>query len=153
MQQAQGMEYRDAADAHKVCERCQGHGFLHVCDLCGTQTDAFVDRRSLADLAQEALDVMLSDPQNASNLSGVVLSWGRAIKRLRNLLGREGAATDELNRHPINQLWADKVAHLTRMQGVSYKALAAYEKVYQLARKDAADAVAAAVDYVENPQD
>lgn len=60
-------------------------------------------------LAREALAV-----QDAVNLSGVVLSWGRAIQKLRDCM--PGVSTRELNQHPINQLWADKVAHLTNTQ-------------------------------------
>lgn len=67
------------------------------------------DTRTLAQLAQEALDV-----QDASNLSGVVHGWSRSISRLRELLPDVG--TEKINTHPINVLWADKVAHLTLTQ-------------------------------------
>jgi hypothetical protein len=61
--------------------------------------------RTLSELAQEALDV-----QNACNLSGVVHGWSRAISDLRKLMPT--ADTEAINRHPINKLWADKVADL-----------------------------------------
>lgn len=87
------------------------------------------DTRTLKDLAKEAIDV-----QNACNLSGVVLSWGRAILRLRAILN---AGTQETNEHPINQLWADKVAQLT---GTQYEPMSvvscAYDKVCKLLEKE-----------------
>ena len=67
------------------------------------------DQRTIGDLAREALDV-----QDACNLSGVVHSWSRSIKRLRELCPTAG--TEQINKSPINKLWADKVAHLTGTQ-------------------------------------
>jgi hypothetical protein len=81
--------------------------------------------RTLAQLAQEALDV-----QGACNLSGVVLGWGRAITELRRNLPQLG--TDEINRHPINRLWADKVAHLTGTQVISGESMATFSKAYDV---------------------
>lgn len=60
----------------------------------------------LKNLAQEALDV-----QDACNLSGVVHAWSRSITELRKLCPKLG--TDGINKHPINVLFADKVASLT----------------------------------------
>lgn len=65
--------------------------------------------KTMKELAQEALNV-----QDACNLSGVVHGFSRAITNLRDLLPRAG--TDEINRHPISVLWADKIAHLTYTQ-------------------------------------
>ena len=65
-------------------------------------------KRTLAELAQQALDV-----QDACNLSGVLLGAHNAVCNLRELLG---CGTDELNEHPISQLWADKIASLARTQ-------------------------------------
>jgi hypothetical protein len=62
--------------------------------------------RTLRQLAQESLDI-----QNASNLSGIVHSFSRAIMELRELAG-----TDYSNQHPINTLWADKISGLTHVQ-------------------------------------
>lgn len=62
--------------------------------------------KTLSELAQQVLDV-----QDACNLSGVVHSWSEAITNLRELMPTAG--TDTINRHPINRLWADKVADLT----------------------------------------
>ena len=63
----------------------------------------------MADLAREALLV-----QDACNLSGVVLGFGRAVVRLRAILEVEGTiSTEAVNRHPICVLWANKIESLT----------------------------------------
>lgn len=68
------------------------------------------DNRTLAQLAEEVLAV-----QDACNLSGVVISWERSIRRLRVLLTAEHEfSTSKLNEHPINMMWASKAADLTR---------------------------------------
>lgn len=68
--------------------------------------------RTWKELAIEALAV-----QDACNLSGVVLSFGTIIQEVRNRLESEGkGGTDAVNNHPICQLYADKVAHLTNTQ-------------------------------------
>lgn len=87
------------------------------------------DTRTLKELANEALMV-----QDACNLSGVVLSWSRAIMRLRTVLGEiQPFDTTTLNEHPINKLWADKVAHLTGTQFEPMSVVSqAYDKVYKL---------------------
>jgi hypothetical protein len=61
-------------------------------------------RRTLAQLAQEALDV-----QDACNLSGVALGFGRAMADLRHVIG----GGDELRRHPVTVLWLDKLNDMT----------------------------------------
>lgn len=61
---------------------------------------------TLKKLAAIALQV-----QDACNLSGVVHSWSGAITNLRALCPELG--TDGINRHPINVMFADKVADLT----------------------------------------
>lgn len=67
------------------------------------------DERSLVDLAREALNV-----QDACNLSGAVLGFGRAVVRLRAILEVEGTiSTDKVNRHPVCVLWANKIESLT----------------------------------------
>lgn len=72
------------------------------------------DTRTMADLAREALNV-----QDACNLSGVAHGFSRAISRLRALLEAEGkGGTDNVNEHPICQLWADKIASLAGVQSV-----------------------------------
>ena len=87
------------------------------------------DERTIAQLAEEVLAV-----QDACNLSGVVLAWGRSIVRLHRLFPDYG--TDAINMHPINQLWADKVAHLTETQDSNSPTLsAAYDCVAELAHQ------------------
>jgi hypothetical protein len=63
------------------------------------------DTRTLAELAKEALDI-----QWGSNLGGLVLGWGRTVQRLRELC--PDLDTEQLNHHPVNVLWADKLADL-----------------------------------------
>lgn len=71
--------------------------------------------RTLKELAKEALDI-----QNASNLSGLVHGWSRSVKELRFRLAEIGVTdTEAINRHPINQLWADKLADLSRSRGAA----------------------------------
>jgi hypothetical protein len=64
--------------------------------------------RTLKELAQEALDV-----QNACNLSGVALSFGKAMVDLREHCPNGNA---QLHAHPVAVLWADKIASLTGTQ-------------------------------------
>jgi len=72
-------------------------------------TETREDNRTMADLAREALQV-----QDACNLSGVVLSFGRSITRLRRLLEAEGnGGMDSINHNPICQAWASKIADLS----------------------------------------
>lgn len=85
------------------------------------------DTRTLAELAREALTV-----QDACNLSGVVLSFGRAVCRLRALL--PDASTDRINRHPICQAWADKVASLAGVQNFPTAAYDAFRQLEWMAR-------------------
>lgn len=85
--------------------------------------------KTLKELAQEALDV-----QNASNLSGVVHSFSRAVTELREALLIEskgsGISSDELNRHPIVILWVDKLMSLS---SANERAFSAYQAVHNLA--------------------
>jgi len=68
--------------------------------------------RTWKELAAEALAV-----QDACNLSGVVISFGHIIREVRTRLEGEGkGGTDAVNAHPVCQLFADKVAHLTNTQ-------------------------------------
>ncbi len=62
-------------------------------------------KRTMKQLASDAIMV-----QNASNLSGVLLSWAdyiRIIRMYANDIGNGG--TDFINRHPVNVLFADKL--------------------------------------------
>jgi hypothetical protein len=89
------------------------------CTLCTVTTTTIhielgaIMARTMKELAQEALDV-----QNACNLSGVVHSFARAMTDLRAVAEAEGwAGTQNINTHPICQLWADKIADLTGRDG------------------------------------
>lgn len=84
--------------------------------------------RTLQQLAQEALDV-----QDACSLSGVVRSFARALSDLWTVCPEAG--TDDINRHPISIVWADKIAHLTGTQALGHDAVtAAYKVVHAIAR-------------------
>lgn len=69
--------------------------------------------RPLGALAQEALDV-----QDACNLSGVALGFGRAMVELRHHVG----GGDPLRTHPITVLWMDKLADMTGRGQAEYGA-------------------------------
>lgn len=85
------------------------------------------DNRTMAELAREALQV-----QDACNLSGVVLGFGRTITRLRRLLEQEGkGGTDQINRHPVCVLWANKIESLTGDD---------FSKAYDWARENESEA-------------
>ena len=63
------------------------------------------DRHAYA--CKQALQV-----QNACNLSGVVLSFARAMQDVRNYLshtGASGAGWAGLRKHPAMILWVDKI--------------------------------------------
>ena len=57
-------------------------------------------KRTMAALAQEALDV-----QDASNLSGVIHGFSRAVNDLFDL----GVRGDSLRAHPVVLAWLDKI--------------------------------------------
>lgn len=88
------------------------------------------DVRTLRDLAKEALLV-----QDACNLSGVVQGYARALSRLWKLLPE--ASTTGINRHPIAQVWADKIASLTGTQFDSNWSTRAYRAVHEMAEAEA----------------
>ena len=65
--------------------------------------------RTIRELAKEAIEV-----QNASNLSGVVHSFAKAMTDLREAANVEGwASTEKINTHPIAIVWAGKIADLS----------------------------------------
>ena len=72
--------------------------------------------RTMKQLCDEALAV-----QSASNLSGIVHSFSRAMTDLRALMEADSKAgkpfsTDDLNRHPVAVLYSDKIVSLTYSQ-------------------------------------
>jgi hypothetical protein len=65
--------------------------------------------RTIRELAKEAIEV-----QNASNLSGCVHSFSKAITELRDIANAEGwASTEKINAHPITIVWTGKIADLS----------------------------------------
>lgn len=77
--------------------------------------------RTWKELAQEALQV-----QDASNLSGVATSFSQVVRECRARLESEGrGSSQELQTHPVIQMWADKIASLTHTQG-AWNAIKAY---------------------------
>ena len=93
-------------------------------------------------LWQDALDV-----QNASNLSGVVHSFGKVLDALWEEARAGGHGTAWVNTHPITRLWVDKLASLARVQDLgNANVMAAYDSVHanlELARALEARPVAA----------
>jgi 2-oxoglutarate dehydrogenase complex dehydrogenase (E1) component-like enzyme len=76
-------------------------------------------------LTDEELQVLLREAakdaitvQDACNLSGVVYSWARHMNVICELSHRENQGTDWRNHHPINKLFASKVAALTGVDDV-----------------------------------
>jgi len=51
--------------------------------------------------------------QDACNLSGVVRAWSRLVGKIWEDAELMGKGTDWVNKHPINVLFASKVASLT----------------------------------------
>lgn len=72
------------------------------------------------EICQMALDV-----QDACNLSGVVHSWSQCVTALWDINRERGWGTLDVNTHPACQLFADKLADLARVRGVS-----AYSEAY-----------------------
>lgn len=71
--------------------------------------------RTWKELAELALQV-----QNASNLSGVVRSFSDVIKEVHIRLDAEGnGGSAQLHRHPVCQLFSDKIASLTGTQNAT----------------------------------
>ncbi len=80
-----------------------------------THVAKVVKVRTWKELAAEALGV-----QDACNLSGVVVSFSNAIREVRARMEQEGkGSTDNINRHPICMLFADKISDLTGTRNAS----------------------------------
>lgn len=77
---------------------------------------------------QTALDI-----QDACNLSGVVFTFAKIMKRLCNTANLEGHGTDWKNTHPIVQLFCDKLADLAQVRDFTayIKATGEVEKYLQ----------------------
>lgn len=72
--------------------------------------------------------------QDACNLTGVLRSFAEAMTVVRAASTAGGHGTDWINRHPIAQLFADKIADLTGRPD-----FAGYSAAYQACRKIALD--------------
>ena len=73
--------------------------------------------------------------QDACNLSGVIHSWDEVIPRIRKDMQSHGdCSTGDINAHPINILFADKVASLTGVQGITDGSMDAYSKAYEFCK-------------------
>lgn len=78
-----------------------------------TETETNKDTRTMRTLAQEVINI-----QSAGNLSGLVHGWSRSISRLRQLLAEQGIRdTEQINKHPINKLWAERLYTLSGCEG------------------------------------
>ena len=58
---------------------------------------------------QSAIDV-----QSACNLSGIVFSFAKVMKRICNERAKGNHGTDWVNTHPIAQMYAVQILHLTK---------------------------------------
>jgi hypothetical protein len=69
--------------------------------------------------------------QDACNLSGVVRSWGNVVSRIWEEAREDsGRGTEWVNMHPINVMYASKVASLT-----GYEDMPKYSDAYSECRK------------------
>jgi hypothetical protein len=84
---------------------------------------------TIQELAQQALDI-----QDASNLSGVVHSFSRAMEVLWAEARAHNHGTDWVNAHPIATLFIDKLASLNRTQYDTLAIYAAYPLVQAIAQ-------------------
>lgn len=88
--------------------------------------------------AQAALDA-----QSACNLSGIVHSFSKiATDVLWPIARAEGKGTDFVNGHPISVLFADKIAALAGVQGITTESMAAYSAAYTACKRIAESEVA-----------
>jgi hypothetical protein len=87
------------------------------------------DERTLKDLAQEAIDV-----QDAVNLSGVALAFGRTMRRLWAF--ETGGGTESMNTHPIVRMFLSKMLSLSRMHDASDGFSEAYKWCLDTVKED-----------------
>lgn len=80
-----------------------------------------VDQAALGKMARDALAV-----QNACNMSGVAISFGKVVPELRSLLG-----SWDVSEHPIVQLW---VCKLYEMSGIGIADMVRYNNAYDNVR-------------------
>lgn len=105
--------------------------------------------RTLQELAKEAMEI-----QDACNLHGLVQGWARSVKELKKLLEAAGiGGTDQINQHPINKLWADKLADLSKSRN-TVDHMVAFDRVTRLMNGEPCDVmgVAPTTDEVRLPE-
>ena len=68
---------------------------------------------------------------DACNLSGVAHDFSEVVRRVRDSLG-DHASTDDVNRHPICVMYAEKIAQLT---GLGTSSLECFSKAYAEVRR------------------
>lgn len=87
------------------------------------------DRMTLQEAARNALDV-----QNASNVSGVVLAFGRAMAAVMDDCCKPGGGgTDAARHHPITVMFMDKLADMCGREIAQIDYVEAYEKCSKMA--------------------
>lgn len=77
--------------------------------------------------------------QDACNLSGVVYTFREILPDLRKEIGGGdslNAGTDSVNRHPICILFADKIASLAGIQGITDRTMEVYHDAYEFCEKN-----------------
>jgi hypothetical protein len=73
-----------------------------------------LEERIISSMAEDAINV-----QNACNLVAVVGSFHVVIQDLWWLARKRGKGNDWVDAHPVTRAWADKIASLTGVQGIS----------------------------------
>lgn len=83
-------------------------------------------------LSQKDYELCLA-VQDAVNLSGVVQTFCNLISKI----WAETDTTADVNRHPICVLFADKIAQLAGVQGITNETMDRYNAAYSLVKKGA----------------
>ncbi|MHA2265432.1 MAG: hypothetical protein ACXAEN_23840 [Candidatus Thorarchaeota archaeon] len=84
--------------------------------------------KDLLQAYQDAIQV-----QDACNLSGVLYSWARHMKTLRDIMWNENKDQEWLNTHPVNVLFASKVSSLVHMECLSHDSMDRFHEAYSVA--------------------
>ena len=76
-----------------------------------TEYLVFSDEHKLA-IRKICEDALLS--QSACNLSGIIHAWSRHLSVLWDIANTYGYGTDWVNEHPINRLFVEQAAYLSK---------------------------------------
>ena len=95
-------------------------------------------RQEYADMAACALSI-----QDACNLSGLVYAFAKVVEVVSAYANEHGKSTEWKNKHPLAQLWVDKLGHLAGTQSFSWEA----SRAYKWAEAQAAAGHAATLEY------